>query len=139
MISPISITDQYIIQPSLLDKHKSTIEWLSAAVLWKRELVFFQKLLDQYAPRFRSVEDKKRIDHFQNIITYYKGELIDSLTTKLRSHEKQLAELLETHNEASTTYFTQHMQLMNELESLDNQFRQYKEEFFSFIEQAMKA
>lgn len=139
MISPLSITDKYILQPTLLDKHKSTLGWLSAAVLWKRELVFFQKLLDQYAPRFTSEEDKKRIDHFQNLIIYYKEELIDSLTTKLRLHEKQLAELLETHHEASSAYFTQHVQLMNELESLDTQFRQYKEELFAFIEQAMKA
>jgi hypothetical protein len=137
MISPLSITDKYIIQPTLLDKHKKTLEWLSASVFWKRELAFFQKLLDQYAPRFTSEEDKKKIDHFQNIIIYYKGELIDSLAGKLRQHEKQLAHLLEKHDEASTNYYSEHLQLISELESLEKQFNRYKEELFAFVEQVM--
>src|SRR5688572_19813001 len=57
MISVTSVTDKYIIQPALLSKHRKSLEWLSAAVLWKRELSFFQNLLDQYSPKLTSVED----------------------------------------------------------------------------------
>jgi hypothetical protein len=137
MISVIAQTDNYIVQPSLLAKHKKTLESLSAAVLWKRELAFFQKLLDQYAPRFSSTDDKKRIDHFQSIILYYKGELIDALAAKLRLHEKKLADILERHDETGTAYFQEHEALISEVESLSAQLGQYKEELFSFIEKAM--
>lgn len=137
MISVTSITDNYILQPSLLNKHKKTLEWLSTAVLWKRELVFFQKLLDQYASKFSATDDKKKIDHFQHLIIYYKDELVDRLSSRLRLHEKKLAEMLETRNEARTEYFNEHEGLMNELEALNTQFLQNKEELFEFIEKAM--
>lgn len=137
MISVTSITDKYILQPTLVAKHRKTLEWLSAAVLWKRELTFFQKLLDQYAPSFSTTDEKKQIDHFQNIIIYYKGELIDSLTTKLRLHEKKLAEMLQSHDETKVEYFKEHKDLMNELESLNGQFVEYKASLYAFIEKAL--
>ncbi len=138
MISVASVTDNFILQPTLLNKHKKTLEWLSTAVLWKRELAFFQKLLDQYTAKFSSVDDKKKIDHFQNVIIYYKCELIDALSAKLRAHEKTLAEMLESKNETKTEYFKEHEGLMNELEALNTQFLQIKEELFEFIEKAMQ-
>ena len=137
MISVTSVTDKYILQPTLIGKHKKTLEWLSAAVLWKLELSFFQKLLDQSAPKFLSVDEKKQIDHFQNIITYYNGELIDALTSRLRSHEKKLAELLQSHNETDVTYFKEHDSLMNDLESLSNQFVEHKTSLYAFFEKAL--
>lgn len=137
MISVTSVTDNYILQPTLLHKHKKTLEWLSTVILWKRELAFFQKLLDQYALKFSSMDDKKKIDHFQNLIIYYKGELIDALSTRLRLHEKKLAEMLEFRDETKTDYFKEHEGLMNELEALNTQFLNNKEEFFEFIEMAM--
>lgn len=137
MISVTSVTDKFILQPSLLSKHRKSLEWLSAAILWKRELAFFQKLLDQYSSEFTSVEDKKKIDHFHSLITYYGSELIPSFTTRIRVHEKKLAEMLESRDETKTEYFKEHDTLMNELEALDTQFLEYKEEFFAFIEQAM--
>ncbi|HEY9045517.1 MAG TPA: hypothetical protein VIN08_06455 [Ohtaekwangia sp.] len=137
MISVTSVTDKYILQPTLLAKHKKTLEWLSVALLWKRELTFFQKLLDMYAPRFSSVEDKMMIDRFQSIFIYYNGELIDTLAHRLRNHEKILAEALQERDETKTTYFKEHDQLMSELESVREQFIQYKEEFFGFIERVL--
>lgn len=137
MISVTSVTDNYILQPTLLAKHRTTLDWLSAAILWKRELAFFQKLLDQHASKFSSADDKKKMDHFQSIVTYYKGELIDALSTKLRLHEKRLAEMLETKDESRTEYFKEHDALMNELESCNTQLAQYKEELFDFIEKVM--
>lgn len=137
MISVTSVTNNYILQSSLLIKHKKTIEWISAGVLWKMELTFFQKLLEQYASKYSATEDMKKIDHFQNVITYYKSELIDDLTTRLRLHEKKLAEMLETRDETKTEYFTEHGGLMNELEAFNTQFIQNKANLFSFIEKVM--
>ncbi|ELR71900.1 hypothetical protein C900_02139 [Fulvivirga imtechensis AK7] len=137
MISVTSATDRYIVQPTLLNKHRKTLEWLSSAVLWKHELAFFQKLLDQYAQKFSAAEDKQKIEYFQNIILYYRGELINELTGKLRLHEKKLADMLERKDESKIEYFREHDAIMNELESFSRQFIQYKEEFFEFIEKAM--
>lgn len=137
MISVTSVTDKYILQPPLLDKHKKSLEWLSALMLWKRELIFFQKLLDQYGSKFSAQDDKKRLDHFQSIVTYYKGELIDSYATRLRLHEKKLAEMFESMDETRTEYFKEHDGLMGELESLQTQFIKNKEDLFGFIEKVM--
>ncbi|MFM8914527.1 MAG: hypothetical protein ACKOE6_16650 [Flammeovirgaceae bacterium] len=137
MISPLSHTGEYILQPTLIWKHKKTLEWISTATFWKRELAFFQKLLDEYAPRFSSEADKMKIGHFQSLIIYYRDELINQLTSKLRLHEKRLAELLEKKNESDVEYFKEHADLMGELDATSTQFSTNKEELFSFIERVM--
>ena len=137
MISVISTTSEYILQPSLIEKHRRTLDWLSSALLWKRELNFFQKLLDQYAPKFSSIEDKKKIDHFQSLIHYYDGELVDVLRKKLQSHENSLAEMFQTKNELKTEYFKEHDVLMQELEAFRSRFNEFKDELFAFIEKVM--
>ena len=138
MISPISITDKYILQPTLLNKHQMTLEWLSAAMLWKQELGFFQKLIDEYAPKYSGPDELKQVDHFKNLINYYNRDLIDSIMQRLRSHENKLAEMLRLRDETKTEYFAEHDDLMSELESLNNRFAQIKLELFLFIETAMK-
>lgn len=137
MISVTSITDRYILQPSLLQKHKTTLNWLSAIALWKREVTFFQKLIDRYAPGFTTPEAKKELGHFQSLITYYHGQLLIELSATLRNHERKLAEILETRNESDTRYFKEHEGIMNELEAFQTQFSSLKEELFNRIEKIM--
>ena len=139
MISVTSVTNDYILQPSLLEKHRRTLDWLSSTLLWQREFNFFQKLLDENARKFTSVEDKKKIDHFQNLIIYYNSELILELRKKLRDHENRLADTLKTKNETKTEYFKEHDGLMQELEAFSKSFGEYKEEFFEFIETKLAA
>lgn len=133
MISVSNVTDQYFLQPTLLSKHQKTVEWLSTALLMKVEVKFFQKLLDKSAKSATSADDKKKLDHFQNLVLYYNGELIGNLSTKLRDHEKKLAEMLEQKDETKVSYFKEHDRLMAEMESLYKQFNTYKEELFHFI------
>lgn len=133
----ISSTNDFILQPGLLGKHRETLDWISAAALWKDELRFFQKLLDRYAGNFRNKKDKQRITHLQNIITYYNGELVDFMRTQLRTHEKSLALALEKKDETMTEYFTRHEDLMAKVRSMDRQLREYKAEFFGLIEKAL--
>ncbi len=137
MISVTSVTNEYILQPTLLEKHRRTLEWLSSTLLWKREFNFFQKLLDQYSVKVTSVDDKKKMDHFQNLIIYYNGEVIDELRKKLRDHENKLAYILQTKNELKTDYFKEHDAIMQELESFRIRLVEYKEGLFEFIEKVM--
>lgn len=134
MISVVGSTGKYILQPSLLDMHRQTLEWLSATALWKRELSFFQKLLDKHAVTLSSVEFKKQVDHFQNLITYYNGELIDILRKKLRDHESKLAHMLQALKESDTEYFSEHRGIMDELDAFQNTFHAFKHSFYEFIE-----
>ena len=90
--------------------------------------------MDQNAAKLTSVDDKKKIDHFQNLIIYYNGELIPEFRKKLRDHENRLADMLKTKNELKTQYFKEHETIMQELESFNIRFVEYKEELFEFIE-----
>jgi len=134
MISVIGTTGKYILQPGLLDMHRQTLEWLSATALWKRELSFFQKLLDKHAVSISAVEFKKQVDHFQNLITYYNGELVDILRKKLRDHESKLAHILQQLNESDTEYFREHAGVMEDLDSFQKAFHNLKHSFYEFIE-----
>ena len=133
MISVTSVTKKYILQPLLIKKHKKALFWLSAVTLWKSELNFFQKALEENAPRFTKVADKKKIDHFQNLLIYYSGEVIDSLRSKLRQHESRIASILKTKDEVHTQYFLEHDALMDELETFSKSYRELKESFVKFV------
>ncbi len=137
MISVLSTTNKYILQPSLLDMHKQSVTWLSATVFWKREVAFFQKLLTSKASFFTSMEDKQKIDRFQSLITYYGGELIDQLSGNLRKHENGLANMLQSLNESDTSYFTEHKKLMSDLEEFERSFSNLKHDLFEFVERAL--
>ena len=137
MISVTSVTSNYIIQPSLLEKHRKTLTWISSTLLWQREFNFFQKLLDQYAAKFSTVEHKKMIDHFQNLIIYYGHEVVPNLRKKLRDHEVRLADMLQTKDELKTEYFKEHDGIMQELEAFDVSFIEFKDSLFAFIEVVM--
>jgi hypothetical protein len=136
MNSVTPVTDYHIILPVTLQRHKATAEWLSTSLLWKKELKFFQKLLDLFAPKFTSLAEKQSVDHFQSIITYYDGELIDAYKSKLRHHEKKLSQMLERGDEPDTRYFNEHDTLMNDLDAINKQLSEYKDEFYTFIETA---
>lgn len=137
MISVIGTTGKYILQPSLVSMHQQSLEWLSASALWKRELSFFQKLLDQHSAKANSIELKKEMDHCQHIVTYYSGEVVDGLRKKVRNHEKDLAEMLQSMNESDTQYFKDHEALMAELSTFSKTYDQFRHEFFGFIEKMM--
>lgn len=137
MISVLSTTNKYILQPSLLDMHKQSVTWLSATAFWKREVAFFQKLLSSKASHFTTVEDKQKIDHFQSLITYYGGELIDELSTQLRKHENGLAHMLQLFNESDTRYFSEHKKIMSDLDEFATSFTKLKHDLFEFVEKAL--
>ncbi|MEO5978603.1 MAG: hypothetical protein ABIS36_00820, partial [Chryseolinea sp.] len=83
--------DDYSLRPGLQEKHSKTLEWLSATMLWRNEFAFFQKAIENKSQTITTIEDKKRLDHFQNLIFYYRNELITDLRSSLRNHENKLA------------------------------------------------
>src|SRR5690606_31372674 len=139
MISVTGQTEKYIMQPRLVGMHRESVEWISATELWKRELAFFQKLLDQHAHKMDNVEFKKQVDHYQHLITYYNGELVDELRKKLRDHEKGLATMLQELRESDTEYFKEHTGVIEEVSAFAKVFAEFKHGFFDFIERGFSA
>ena len=58
---------EYLLQSSVEDLHQVSTYWLSEIEFYKTELNFFQDLLDKHCPKINSPEDKKQLDHFQNL------------------------------------------------------------------------
>ncbi len=139
MISVIGATGKYVLQPSLVEMHRESLTWLSSAELWKHEIGFFQKLLDQHAPKESAVEFKKQVDHFQHLITYYGGELVLELVKKVRDHEGKLASMLHNLDETEVSYFKEHDALMAELASFEKVYTEFKHSLFQFIERGFSA
>jgi len=137
MISVTGVTGKYILQPGLVTMHQESLNWLSTTEHWKRELSFFQKLLDTYTSNFTTVETKKQIDHYQHLITYYKGELVDQLKKKIREHEHKLARMLSEVNEADVEYIHEHTEVIDELISFNKVYTEFKNSFFEFVELAL--
>ena len=118
--------------------HFESVKWVSDIALWKIELNFFQKLLDKYGSSFEMVEDKKEIDHFQNLITYYNGELLDEFRQLVRRHENHLAKDFAVKGEVNEQeYRLKHKELKVRIRAFDDEFKAYKKEFFAFIERAL--
>ena len=103
-------------------------------MLWKSEIRAFQKVLDQSSQTLTATDDKKKVDHFQNLILYYGGEVIDGLRKKLRDHENRLAKMLESENESDIQYYKEHDAIMDELDTFSNQFKQFRDELIEFVE-----
>ena len=137
MISVLSTTGKYILEPSLMDMHHGSLEWLWASVIWKQEVAFFQKLLDAYVIKGTLTDEKKKVSHFQNVITYYGGELIDTLRKKIKNYEHRLADMLQELKGSDQEYYDEHGELMEELSAFMKTFNAFKSEFFAFIDKKL--
>lgn len=124
------------LQPSLGNMHRKNLDWLSAILPWKREVVFFQKLIENDLQKHQSRGDN-RLDFLQSRVKYYSNELIAELRKKLNESENNLSKLVEEKSESDVQYFKEHQILMVELNSCYERYTEFKQELFDFIEEAM--
>ncbi len=128
-------SSDYLLEIGIEELHKESEVWVSRINLWKRELNFFQKLLDTFSLKFNKEEDKKTADHFQNLIIYYNGELLESYKQAVRRQEKNLGMMLTNGTQMDEAAFrNNHIGLKEKIDSFDHEFRKTKQEFFDFIE-----
>jgi len=114
--------------------------WMSRILLWKTELGFFQKLLDSNSTKFNSADEKKSEDHFQNLIIYYNGEVLDQYKQSVRRHKKNLHALstgLATEPVQEEATRRSHIELLDKVDSFDEEFRKHKHEFIEFMEKVI--
>ena len=112
MISVTGVTNNYSLQPALIEKHSKTLSWLSVTIHWKSELAFYRKMLNEIRPTVNSSEVKTEIETLEDQILYYTEEGIEELRRKLRNHESRLAKMLEAKTEWDTQYYKEHDALM---------------------------
>lgn len=113
-------------------------EWKSEVEMWKQELQFFQKLLDKYASSMSTIEQKQKMDHFQHLIIYYNGELLDYFKQKARRHAKYLAEHVENNKPLNKEeYQEKYGTVNNQINAFSSEFRKYKKDFFQFMENVL--
>ncbi|MGI9543418.1 MAG: hypothetical protein ACR2MX_09175 [Cyclobacteriaceae bacterium] len=132
-----STTSDFLLRESLNDLHKTSRQWVSEVDLWKIELDFFQKLLDQYCTKVTTYQGKKQLGHLQNLITYYQGELLDEFTKAVRKHEKYLTRVLDGSVSDEESYRVKHEIIEDKINTFRIRFKDYKRELFEFIEGLM--
>ena len=125
-----------LLEISLEDLHRNTIDWIQSIDFWRFELGFAQKLVDQVNARTRTVDDKKRIDHFQNLIIYYRSQLLPELEEDLVRHEGYLKQLIQDRvHYNDQMYRDVHKKFEDQVTSFDQNFRAFKRDLYHFSEQ----
>lgn len=127
------------VEQSLENLYHNSLEWQQEVALWKQELNFFQRLLECYASKFNTVDQKQRAGHFQNLIIYYNGELLDQFRQQTRRCTKYLGKHIE---EQPVFNFDEYQQkfggLNNHLSAFASEFRKYKKDFFRLMEEVIE-
>jgi len=116
----ITLTEftSHSVQPALLEKHSTTLKWLSATIHWKSELAFFQKTLKNQMRTDLPSDVKREFEYFDNQFVYLTEEAIEDLRKKLRNQESRLARMFETKSEWDAQYYKEHDSLMEDATKL---------------------
>jgi len=117
MITLTELTN-HSVRPALLEKHSTTLKWLSATIHWKGELAFFQKTLKNQKRTDLPTDVKREFEYFDNQFIYLTEEAIEDLRKKLRNHESRLARMFETKIAWDTQYYKEHDSLMEDATKL---------------------
>ncbi|WP_161889288.1 hypothetical protein [Pontibacter russatus] len=125
----------YLLEVSLANLHRESRSWLFEINFWRIELAFYQRLLERVAGRITSVEDKKGVDHFQNLILYFKGELLDQFEHDIREHERYLESLLQNRAPFNEQlYRGVHKKYEDQIQAFNYDFKQYRKDLYKFTE-----
>lgn len=126
-------------EQSLETLYHNSLEWQQEIALWKQELHFFQRLLEYNASRFTSIDQKQKASHFQHLIIYYNGELLDQFRQQTRRCTKYLGKHIEEQQDFSFDEYQQKFGGLNtHLSAFASEFRNYKKDFFRLMEEVME-
>ncbi|GIV34423.1 MAG: hypothetical protein KatS3mg031_1958 [Chitinophagales bacterium] len=123
--------NEYLLEASIDVLHYESKEWLSELAYIKDELTFFMDLLKSKSFKLRKEQQRQHI--LENM-----DKLAQSITVELeneiRSHEKQLAEMLSNHDGSDADFRNKHRQLKAKVERLINDIRTLKMLVFDLAE-----
>ncbi|QHL86025.1 hypothetical protein GU926_00620 [Nibribacter ruber] len=133
-----STSGHLLLSIGLQDLHQESVGWLQDIAFWKTEISFFQKLLEQVNIRVHDLEDKKRIDHFQSLLLYFKGELLDQYRHDLRDHERYLMHLIQNRAQIEEEHYREvHQGFQNQIRAFEADFKQFRLSLYHLAEKYM--
>lgn len=124
---------KFLLDRNIEDLHHTSREWLSEINFWKTELAFFQKILEISAPKLQHSEEKMQLDHLQNLILFYNGELLDKYRQNVKRHAKHLGKILQNGSEEDALIRETHMKYYDQVSSFAKRFKEFKLELFEFF------
>jgi hypothetical protein len=137
----LGVNYHYILEMSLTDLRQKSKAWLSEIELWLLELTIFRKMLRVNQDRLieDNTSNEKELDHFRELIDYYEIRLLRNLKSKLEIHEGNLIELMDGHlNQDEGSFRENHKNIGQVVHAFENEFRNLKKEFLTFMEAAIK-
>ncbi|GAA4295654.1 hypothetical protein [Nibribacter koreensis] len=131
-----STSGHLLLSISLQDLHQESVCWLQDIAFWKTETAFFQKLLERVNTRVQNLEAKKRIDHFQNLLLYFRGELLDQYRHDIREHEFYLMQLIQNRAQVEEQLYREvHQGFQNQIRAFEADFKQFRLSLYQLAEE----
>jgi hypothetical protein len=129
-----SSNGSYTLESGLETLHAENKNWLSNIAFWKRETDFLNTLLSKNEQFVKTDRTKKELEHFQNRLIYYRGEVLDELNHNLSEAEHKLAEVVKSEHGDEAPWRKQHAESADAVRSFEKVYNEFKTELFTFIE-----
>tara|TARA_Y100000589_G_scaffold320020_1_gene349374 strand:+ start:47144 stop:47536 length:393 start_codon:yes stop_codon:yes gene_type:complete len=122
-----------LLEPAIEDLHNEHKDWISDMQFHKDEMKFFEDLLSLNLPKIKTDEQKAQLEHLQNKLIYFKGELIDKFLHDAKVHEFNLEKALESDHYDEDDLYKDHLKYRDDFKALHRDILDYKKELFDFI------
>jgi hypothetical protein len=138
MTPSLSTSTRYILPTGLPELHQQTNEWRSDLGLWKQELAFFGRLIDQYGKDLCLRDEIRELNHFRFLLNYYSSDLMNSLAARIGNHEVHLGLLMkELERQDESGYRTEHNALARQVQAFEQEYLCFKNELYGLLEKAL--
>ncbi|GAB2530866.1 hypothetical protein [Rufibacter soli] len=129
-----TISPNHLLEIGISDLHQESKAWLQDIAFWGFELNFYQRLLERITQQ-ATADDKRHLDHFQQLIIYFQGELLPQYRQGIRRHEAYLQRLVQDGLPVNDQLYREvHLKHKNQMAAFSKDFSEYKGDFFRFAE-----
>lgn len=118
----------YLLQVSLKDLHRQTLEWLSEISFWETELSLFRKMFRKKALiRNADSDDAMNIAAALNAMASFGSGRIPELSEMISVHERKLGRILENRMESHEEgYREEHHRILDKMLKAIGDFKRLK-------------
>ena len=122
----------YLLDATLESLHQESVAWLEELDFWADELSFFYKLLHSH--RLSVAFPSAEMAEIDKVLVGLSAENVESLRIRIRSHERQLADLFKPASlDEEQSYRATHRMLYADIYQLHSDIRTFKKKLFSFL------
>lgn len=132
----LSPKTEYLLEASLEVLHEQSLEYLNEIAFMKKEISFFNKLLNKNAGRQFPTDQSTAIS--KQMVTFI-DKALNALNKKLMEHERWLADIMKTNTLGrQQSYREVHRDLTKEMVECREKFIRLKKKVFSFAKNWVK-